>query len=320
MDQESPINRIEERMKRVTQGRAYIIMVMAAVFWSGAFITGKLAIREFPAFSLTFFRFLIALPFIFPVLYYRQPGAWFPTRRQWPPLILLGLTGTFSYHVLFFSCLHYTTAINSSLIGSTNPMVTTLLAMAFFHEKMTVKRLTGIVMSLTGVFIVITNADWQVLAKLAFNKGDLLMFGGVCMWAIYSVLSRGFMERYNLSPLLGTTYTFFVCTVVSLPFMLWENPAVFLSNTTVGGWLSILYMSIFASALGYLFQLYAIQHIGAPRAAIFVNLVPVFTIVQSVIILGESFTLLKLAGAIIIISGVYLATRPAVEVKTDRGA
>lgn len=295
----------------MTKGRAYLIMTLAAVFWSGAFIAGKLAIREFPAFGLTFFRFLIALPFIFAMLYYRQPDSWLPNRSQWPPLILLGLTGTFSYHVLFFSCLNYTTAINSSLIGSTNPMVTTLLAIAFFHERVTLKRLTGIIMSLTGVVIVVTNADWIVLSKFAFNKGDLLMFGGVCMWAVYSVLSRGFMEKYEISPLLGTAYTFLVCTAVSLPFMLWENPAQYLSSTTQGGWLSIVYMSVFASALGYLFQLWAIQSIGAPRAAVFVNLVPVFTIVQSVLILGENFTLLKLAGAIVIISGVYLATRPS---------
>lgn len=300
----------------MTQGRAYSIMILAAVFWSGAFIAGKLAIREFPAFSLTFFRFLIALPFIFTVLYLRQPGEWLPTKRQWPPLVLLGLIGTFFYHVLFFSCLKYTTAINSSLIGSTNPMVTALLAVAFFNEQLTAKRVMGIILSLLGVFVVVTNADWQVLAGFAFNKGDVLMFGAVCMWAIYSVLSRGFMEKYKISPLLGTAYTFFVCTIVSLPFMIWENPESYLAATTSGGWLSILYMSIFASALGYLFQLYAIQEIGAPRAAIFVNLVPVFTIVQSVLILGESFTLLKLIGAIIIISGVYLATRPAAKLQT----
>lgn len=300
----------------MTQRNAYIIMILAAVFWSGAFITGKLAIREFPAFSLTFFRFALALPVIFIMLYLRQPDDWKPKKKQWLPLIILGLTGTFSYHVLFFSCLKYTTAINSSLIGSTNPMVTTILAIIFYHEKVTSKRVAGIVMSLSGVFIVVTNADWNVLAQMAFNKGDILMFAGVCMWALYSVLSRSFMERYEISPLLGTAYTFLVCTIVSLPFVIWENPASYLGNTTVGGWLSVLYMSIFASALGYLFQLWAIQSIGAPRAAIFVNLVPVFTIVQSVLILGESFTLLKLAGAVIIISGVYFATRPAVTPNT----
>lgn len=293
------------------QGRAYIVMILAALFWSGAFIAGKLAIREFPAIGLTFFRFLLALPFIFTLLYLRERDNLLPSKKQWPPLIILGLTGTFSYHVLFFSCLKYTTAINSSLIGSTNPMVTTLLAMIFFHEQVTLKRLIGILLSLAGVFAIVTNADWQTVTGLAFNKGDILMFGGVCMWAVYSVLSRGYMKNYSISPLMGTAYTFLVCTLVSLPLTLWHESIQYLPGTTLGGWLSILYMSLFASALGYLFQLYAIQRIGAARTAIFVNLVPVFTIIQSVLILGEDFSLFKLAGAVVIISGVYLATRPA---------
>ena len=72
-------------------------------------------------------------------------------------------------------------------------------------------------------------------------------------------------------------------------------------------------MSVFASVIGYLIQMTAIQRIGAPRAAVFVNLVPVFTIIQSVLILGESLTVLTLIGAATVISGVYLALRPGTE-------
>lgn len=287
-------------------------MVLTSLFWSGAFITGKIAVGEFPPFALTFFRFLFALPFIFAILYFKEPRNLIPRGKQWLPLILLGFIGTFCYHSLFFTSLKYTTAMNSSLIGALNPLVTALLAALFFSERLTSRRIVGISLSFIGVFLFITNGDLQLISQFRFNKGDLIMFSAVCCFAVYSLLSRHFMRQYRLSPLMVTAYTFLICVVISLPFFLWEKPSTYLWTATAGGWLSILYMSIFASVLGYLIQMMAIQRIGAPRTAIFINLVPIFTIIQSVAILGESITLFKLLGAAIVITGVYLATRPEV--------
>ena len=141
------------------------------------------------------------------------------------------------------------------------------------------------------------------------------MLIAVCCFAVYSLLSRRYMKKYQLSPLMVTAYTFLICVIISVPFVLWESPATYLYSATASGWISILYMSVFASVLGYLIQMVAIQRIGAPRTAIFINLVPIFTIIQSVTILGESITLFKLIGAAIVITGVYLATRPESNVK-----
>jgi drug/metabolite transporter (DMT)-like permease len=297
----------------MSENRVSILMVFTAIFWSGAFITGKIAVLEFPPFALTFFRFLLALPFIFALLYSKEKEKWLPKGRQWVPLVILGIIGTFFYHVLFFSALRYTTAINSSLIGATNPVLTTLMAALFFNEKLKQKRIIGIIFSFIGVFLIVTNADWQLISTFSFNSGDVLMFGAVFSWALYALLGRGYMRQYSLSPLMVTSYTFFICVIVSVPFVLWENPASYLSKTSVSGWASIFYMSIFASVLGYLIQMFAIERIGASRAAVFVNLVPIFTIIQSILILGESFSLFKCIGALSIITGVYLATRTDVE-------
>lgn len=297
----------------------YLAMAIASVFWSGAFITGKLAVGEFPAFALTFFRFAFALPVIFLLLYLRQPEDIWPKREQWKPLIFLGFVGTFLYHGLFFSALKYTTAINSSLIGSTNPMITTVLAVIFFHEQITPLRVFGIALSFFGVFLVISNGNWDVIANFRFNYGDILMFVAVCSWAVYSLMSRRYMGRYQISPLALTAYTFLICTIISIPFVIWEQPMTYLPYATVGGWLSILYMAIFASVLGYLIHMIAVQRIGASKASIFINLVPVFTIIQSVLFLGETFTLFKCISAGIIIVGVYLTTRPGPDHECNAG-
>lgn len=300
--------------------RVRMLMVLAALFWSGAFITGKLAVTEFPPFALTFFRFLLAVPFIFLLLYTRERDQWIPEKNQWLPLVILAFTGTFAYHAFFFSALQYTTAINSSLIGSTNPMVTTLLAALFFQERLTWSRIAGIIFSFSGVFIVITNADWNIIRTFHLNSGDLLMFIAVFCWAVYSLLGRRYMKEYSLSPVMVTAYTFLLCVIFSLPFVCWENPASYLPYTTMKGWLSIFYMSFFASVLGYLIQMVAIRKIGASRSAMFINLVPIFTIIQSITILGEAFSLYKLLGAGIIILGVYLAIRPEEEYSKVKAA
>ena len=165
------------------------LMVLTAIFWSGAFITGKIAVGEFPPFALTFFRFLFALPLIFTIFFIRERGNLLPRGKQWPALLLLGFVGTFCYHALFFTSLKYTMAINSSLIGAINPMVTTLLPAMFFSERLTPLRVLGIILSFSGVFLFITNGDLQLISQFRFNKGDLLMLIAVCCFAVYSLLA-----------------------------------------------------------------------------------------------------------------------------------
>jgi len=293
----------------VSDKQVRLLMVLTSILWSGAFITGKFSVQEFPPFALTFFRFLFALPFIFTILFLKEPKNLLPHGKQWPALLCLGFIGTFCYHALFFSSLSHTTAINSSLIGAINPMVTALLAATFFGERLTPRSIFGIFLSFSGVFLFITNGDLKLISQFQLNHGDFLMMIAVFCFAVYSLLSRRYMKKYQLTPFMVTAYTFLICVVISIPFVMWENPATYLPTTTTRGWLSILYMSVFASVLGYLFQAIAIQRIGAPRAAVFINLVPIFTIIQSVTILGESITLTKLLCATIVISGVFLATR-----------
>lgn len=294
----------------MSNSRIYFLMVLAALFWSGAFVAGKLSVQEFPPVSLTFFRFIIALPFIFFILKRQQPGNWAPARAQWPPLIFLGIIGTFLYHVLFFSCLKYTTATNSAIIGSALPMITTLITVLFLHEKTSLLRTAGIITAFFGVLLTITSGDLQVLTTLQFNTGDIIMLLAVICWAVYMALSRRFMQTYGFSPLMLTAYTFLVCTVASAVFVPLERPLEYLPGTTLKGWVLVMYMAVFPSVLGYLIQLTAVQKIGAPKTSVFVNLVPVFTIILSLIVLGEKLVPFKLMSAFIIIAGVYITNRP----------
>ncbi|MFA6808558.1 MAG: DMT family transporter [Eubacteriales bacterium] len=290
--------------------KIYISMILTAFLWSGAFVAGKMSVVIIPPISLTFFRFLFAVPLIFIILCWKEPNNIIPEKKQIKPLVILGIIGTLGYHVFFFQSLRYTTAINSSLLGAVNPMLTALFAVVFFKERTSISRIMGTIISLFGVFGVITNLDVGIITSLNCNIGDLYMLVGVLCFSVYSLLSRVYMKKYNISPLKTTAYTFLVCALVSFPGMLAENPQDYLHLANGQVWGEILYMAVFASVVGYFLQLKAIQTIGAPKTAMFINLVPVFTIIQAVLILGEKFSLLKFCLMFLIMGGVYFASRP----------
>lgn len=289
----------------INEKRIYLLMTLCTLFWAGAFIAGKIAVVEIPPFSLAFLRFLFATAIIFPIMIkWEKDGRWKLKKEDWPTVIMLGLIGMFGYHVLFFMALKYTTAINSSMIGATNPLITSILASFIIKETLGWKRLGAIALALFGVFLTISNGNLNILRNIEFNIGDIIMFFAVICWSTYTVISKKVMPRY--SPIIITSYSFLVCLIVLVPFTLMENPTVFLPHISLKGWISVIYMSIFASVIGYLVQQISIKSIGPSKTMAFINLVPVFSILLSVLILNEEVNYIKIFSAFIIITGVYL--------------
>lgn len=281
------------------------LMIIATVFWSGAFIAGKFSVSEFPVFSLTFFRFFFAVVATFAIMI--KKGENYKIEKTDIFLFVqLGIIGMVGYHVFFFLALKYTTAVNSSLIAATNPIITTILAFVFFKENIKPKNIISILVSFLGVILIITNGNLKLLAGFKFNIGDLLMIIAVVCWATYSVISKKALKKYK--PMVVTSYSFLVCVISLIPFVIIEKPWVYIPNTSIKGWISVLYMSIFASVIGYSIQQVSIKKIGASKTSLYINLVPVFSMILAYFILGESISSIKLVSAMLIISGVLLNT------------
>ena len=295
-----------------------LAMLVAVVFWAGAFIAGKIGVSELSAYGLTFFRFFFATILIFVILWKKEGKNWRLEREMWPLTILLGIVGMFGYHVLFFTALKYTTAVNSSMIGATNPLLTTILAAIFLGEILTWKRVLAILLALSGVVLTVTNGKLEALLKMSFNIGDLVMLLAVICWATYSVISKRAMGR--VTPLKLTAHVFLVCVVMMIPFMIWEKIWLQIPHISWQGWTASIYMAIFPSVLGYLIQMTSIMRIGASRTAIFINLVPVVSMVLSYFILHETIGWFKVLTAGMIISGVYLSSRLAMQGVAQRDA
>ncbi len=282
------------------------LMVIATLFFSGAFIAGKFSVAEFPVYSLTFFRFLIAAVVLFFIL--RVKGVDLTLeKRDIPRVVLLSLLGMVGYHVFFFTALKHTSSVNTSLIAAMNPIVTTIMASIFLKEKFPRKAIGGILISFTGVALIVTNGSLEVIKNMSFNIGDIYMLMAILSFSIYFIVLKGIVGRVD--PMKLTFYVFFFCVVMLVPMVIYENPVEYLPRTTSKGWGSLIYMSIFASVVAYLIQQISVKRIGPAKTSLYVNLVPLFSMVMAYFILGEVITLPKIFAGAMIISGVLITLK-----------
>lgn len=282
----------------------HLRLVTVALMWGGAFVAARFTVAEVPPFTAAFLRFALAAFLLFLLLVVKEKPAARLRNHDWPLLVVLGLTGIFGYNALFFTGLKYTTAINGSLIVAINPVAITIIAAIILREAVTVRQAVGILVSLSGVALVVTGGSADILHNLRFNKGDLIMLGVPLAWALYSVYGKKAMDRY--SPLAATTYACIIGAVLLFPAALTERfDWTFISPAS---WGAIVYMAVFASVVAFNWYYGGIKTMGAGKASIYINLVPLWTMLLAGVLLHERLVLPQLLGAGLIITGVYLAT------------
>ncbi|MGM0379712.1 MAG: DMT family transporter [Bacillota bacterium] len=298
--------------------KTYILMVIATIFWAGAFIAGKLGINNFTPVVLTYLRIGLATLIIFPFMKKRNKGNWKLAKKDFPIVFTLGLVGMTGYHLLFFKALEYTTASNASVINAFNPIITAILSIIILKDKLSIKQISLVILAFIGVFLTIT--EWNILKVFSngMNKGDLIMLIAATCWAIYSIIVKKGMKR--LTPLKLTTYTFVACIIILTPFFLREVILYNALNVPKKSYLAIIYMSIFPTVGGYTIQQHSINEIGPSTTALFINLVPIFSIIMAVIFLNESFYKLNFISIFMVIFSVFLflKTRSSKKLKVKK--
>jgi drug/metabolite transporter (DMT)-like permease len=282
----------------------YFKLILTAFFWGGTFIAGKLISHNVDPYSAAFLRFLIASFFLI-LLTIKIEGNLpkLPANKIFI-VILLGLTGIFSYNLFFFSGLSHIQANQASLIIASNPIFISLCSVIFFKEKLNFVKILGLCLSVTGALIVITNGDLFSILNLGISKGELLILGCVASWVIYSILGKQAMN--DLSPITSVCYSSIAGTI--LLFFPAFFKGVFSNITSYNHieWASLFYLGFFGTVLGFFWYYEGIKKLGPMKAGIFINFVPVSAIVLSFIILKEPVSMALIVGAFFVITGVYL--------------
>ncbi|HQN18459.1 MAG TPA: DMT family transporter [Syntrophobacteraceae bacterium] len=292
----------------------YVRLVLTAVFWGGTFVAGRIVAREMDPWLAAFLRFVVASAFLVIFLSTLEPGPLKIPRRQVLPVIALGLSGIFAYNLFFFSGLKTVPAGRASLIVACNPVFIAVFSALFFRERMTVLKVLGIMLSLAGASVVIGKGDPLQLLQGSLGIGELYIFGCVMSWVAYSLIGKYTLR--DLSPLASVTYACVIGALCLAAPGVSEALNRSLGSYSWSAWISIVYLGLFGSALGFLWYYQGIKAIGPSRAGVFINIVPISSVGLAFFFLNETIDLSLVLGAILVIVGVFLTNR--VQVARDR--
>lgn len=281
-----------------------ITLTITMLFWGGTFIAGRLLAGAVQPASAAFLRFTIASFALLMATRLTEGRLPRPSGKQWLLLVLLGATGVFSYNIFFFTGLHHISASRASLIIAGTPVVITVLAMIFLGEQLTFRRFSGILLSLAGAVVVISNGHPGILFDVGFGPGEKAMLGCVASWTAYSLIGRTVLS--TLSPLAAVCYSSIIGTLLLCWPALQEGLLHRIPSLSMKDWANLLFLGVCGTALGFSWYYKGIKKIGTMRAGVFINLVPFFAVLLAWLLLAEKIDPAVLGGGVLILTGVAL--------------
>ena len=289
-----------------TPAAAYLLLTLTMVFWAGNFVVGRWAAGHVPPMTLACLRWtgaaLLVLPLAWPHLVRDRARL----VASAPILAMLGLTGSGLFNTLQYLALTETTAASAAILQSAGPALIALTGFALYRERAGSGELAGILVSLTGVLVVVGHGSLATLAAFQLNRGDLVMLAAMVIWALYAVLLR---RRPAVHALSFAAVTYAIAALINMPLAAFEHAAGARIEASLAAWLAIAYTAIFPSFLAYLCFNRGVEIVGATRAGVTMNLVPLFTAVLAIAALGEQPQPYHAVGFALIIAGVWLSAR-----------
>lgn len=284
----------------------YARLALTALFWGGAFIAARLLALELPHFVAATGRYIVATAALFTFLWFREGSLPKPTPRQWLGISLLGATGVFLYNAFFFSALAELSASRAALIIATNPALTAVATWLVFRQRFTWWQWMGVATAFAGVAIVVSRGNIALVSD-AFGLGELLMFGGAASWVVYTLVGRSLMQRQDaLSPLATTAYASGVGLLLLASAAIFELPQVQWTRIGSRELVAVGYLGLLGTAVGFVWFYEGVKALGAARASVFTNLVPVFGVTLGVLLLGEPLLASMIVGGLVTLAGVSL--------------
>lgn len=281
-------------------------LVLGTLSWAGNALIARASAGMLPPVGLSFWRWTTALLLLLP---FTAVGLWRHRyallQYRWQVLVLAALSIT-TYNTLLYLAAQSTTAINITLVNTGLPVAAFIWTLVIVHELPTRATVFGALLSFCGLLVVLTNGQPQSLLGLRFNPGDLIMVVAVLAWGLYSVLLRRWMLPV---PGLVQLAALLLCGLpLLLPFFVWEYSITGPMPLTLHAAGAIAYTAIMASLVAYLAWNNGVKVLGPGTASLFSYLMPVFTALLGVLLLGEVLRWYHLVGGALTFFGLVLAT------------
>jgi drug/metabolite transporter (DMT)-like permease len=288
--------------------KTYLKLFAVAFFWGGTFVAGRFLAGNAHPVSAAFFRFAIASVCLLLAVWQIEGRLPRLDTRQTLTVAALGLTGVFAYNLFFFNGLVLIGAGRAALIIALNPVAIALCSALIYREPLPLSRIIGICLSVVGAVVVITKGHPLLLFSGGIGRGELLILGCTLSWTLYSIIGKTAMR--GLSPVAAVCWSSIVGTLFLLLPALTYGSLLEAFSFTWPVWLSIGYLGLFGTVIGFLWYFEGIQKIGPSRAAVFINFVPVSGVFLATLLLGEPLAISLLAGGVMVVCGAYLANAP----------
>ncbi len=284
----------------------YLLLFLTALFWGGNAVAGKAAVGEVSPMLMTSLRWLVAAVVALYLARDHLIREWSTIRARLLSLFMMGALGFAIFNILLYSALHFTSAINVTIEQSAMPMLIVLINFLFFRERIGLLFALGIALSLLGVAVTATHGDIFAIVTLTVNRGDALMMLAVLFYSGYSVSLRNRPQLHWLSFFAVLSVSAFIATI---PFALFENAVGDAVWPSPKGVAVIFYIGLFPSLFAQIFYARGIELIGANRAGVFINLVPVLGSALAILLLGEQPALYHGVGYGLILAGIIVSQR-----------
>lgn len=280
--------------------------------WGLAWPVGRLLAISLPPISIAVLRYAIVVPVLFATLWLK--GTKIVIRRQWiVNLVAMGLLSTTLYQTFFLFGVRFAAASDDSLVIGVGPVLIAIMASFVLNEPLTKTKVLGLLSGLAGIGVIsLLSPNTSVPNRLL---GVTLVFGGATAYALYTVLLRRFVANSLANHPAIAPSSLSILAWISLfgwifmiPFSIVEAPWTY--NWSTASWLGILYLALLSTVVGYFFYVEGVSKIGASRAAVFGNLVPVFGVISSILLLGENASPWHGVSFLLILAGVVLVNRP----------
>jgi drug/metabolite transporter (DMT)-like permease len=288
----------------------YAKLVMVMLLWGGTFIAGRIVAQSVPHMIAAAGRFAVACLLLVPLAYKVEGGLPRLTRRQAMATFALGATGIFLYNLCFFAALSRMPAGRSALFVALNPVVTALALALLFRERLGARKWAGIAVAFVGAAIIITRGDAMGALhdiSQSLGAGELIMFGAVCAWAAYTIIGRHALK--GLSPIAASTYASLWGLLLLGCGAAFELPMLDTARFTWEVIACVAYLGAFGTVIAFVWYYEGVKAIGPSRTAVFNNLVPVFGVTFSALLLHEPILASMVVGGALVIAGVSLTNR-----------
>lgn len=286
-------------------GKAYALLTLSGVLWGAQPLLIKRVVQEITPVTLTGLRYTLISLTLFAWLIWKKEPRLVPSKRAAALLVCMGFSGILINNVAQFTGLRYSTVTNCTLIAAMTPAITAVLAVVFLRERLMILQWLGLGVSAAGTVFLVSHGSFAELARLSLNRGDLLFFSAQSGWAVYCLLALRVMRELSAVAVVAWAGAVGACLTVGYGLLSGDFSYAPLSGTAVA---CFAYITWGGGVCAMACWNRGLKAVGASRATIFLNLMPLVGVACGVIFLGESFRLQEGFGALAILSGVYLIT------------